>query len=135
MFNRKRPVKDPHQPYRDVFLSEEELNIQEVERMEGEGKPVSFEGDLGPVTPEAHAEISTPRTIAPEEGWQDESVEGGAEVEVVSPSARERSEEYQTVRGCTCDCPRCPEECPPSCSCAGHSRHSYEAPVTGDEPF
>ncbi len=134
MHHRKRLIKtDPHQPYPDIYLSEEELNVQDVERMEGEGKPVSFEGDLGPVTPAAHTEISTPRTIAPEEGWQDETVEGGGEVEVVSP--RSRAEQYQTVRGCTCDCPRCPEECPPLCICAGHSRHSYEPHVTGDEPF
>ena len=103
--------------------------------MEGEGKPVSFEGDLGPVTPEAHTEISTPRTIAPEEGWQDETVEGGAEVEVVSPSSRQRSREYQSGGGCTCDCPRCPEECPPLCACAGHLRHSRDPLVTGDEPY
>jgi hypothetical protein len=128
--------KDPHQPYPDVELSEEALNIRDVERMEGEGVPVSFEGDLGPVTPKAHLELLTPKTIPPEEGWEDETVEGGGERELVSPRARDRTEEfqYQTVRGCSCDCPRCPEECPPTCVCAGHKRHGSEPPVTGDEP-
>lgn len=130
--------KDPHQPYDDIELTEEEMNIRDVERMEGEGHVVSYEGDLGPVTPKAHLDILTPRTVSPEEGWEDETVEGGAEKELVSPRARDRTEELafpdQSARGCSCDCPRCPEECPESCICAGHSRHSMEPPLTGDEP-
>lgn len=133
----RKPGEDPHQPYPDVFLSEDEINVQDVERMEGEGRAVSFEGDLGPVTPKAHDLVLTPRTQPPEEGWQDETVEGSKEVEVVSPRARERSYEigimYQTVRGCNCDCPRCPEECSNACECAGHSTHGYNPALTGDE--
>jgi hypothetical protein len=131
-------ARDPHQPYSDVTLTEEDMNIQDVERMEGEGMPVSFEGDLGPVTPKAHDLVTTPRTEPPEEGWEDETVEGGIEKELVSPRARDRAEEFtftlQTVRGCNCSCPRCPEECPPTCECAGHTRHSPNPPVSGDEP-
>lgn len=119
-------VKDPHQPYPDVYLSEEQMNIEDVERMEGEGRAVSFEGDLGPVTPKAHEnvlQVSTPRTQPPdEERHGDETVEGGEE-DVIS-----------TVRGCNCSCPRCPEECPPSCECAGHLRHELYPTVLGDEP-
>ena len=130
--------RDPHQPYPDIQLSEVELNIRDVERMEGEGPPVSFEGDLGPVTPKALEMVSTPRTEPPEEGWEDETVEGGTEKELVSPRARERTEEFtssfQTVRGCNCNCPRCPEECPATCQCAGHMRHVPDPPVSGDEP-
>ena len=122
-------MKDPHQPYPDVYLSEEALNVEDVERMEGEGHPISFEGDLGPVTPKAHEEIgriATPRTQPPEEGYQDETVEGGGE---------ERGESLEsTVRGCNCSCPRCPEECPPTCSCAGHTRHKPDLSLSGDEP-
>lgn len=131
-------IKDPHQPYDDIELTEEEMNIRDVERMEGEGHVVSYEGDLGPVTPKAHLDILTPRTESPEEGWEDETVEGGVEKEIVSPRARDRAEEvalaYQSARGCSCDCPRCPEECPSTCVCAGHSRHNIEPLVTGDEP-
>lgn len=119
----ERAIKDPHQPYPDVYLSEEAINVEDVERMEGEGHPISFEGDLGPVTPKAHERyenISTPRTQPPEEGYQDETVE-----RVLMESS---------VRGCNCSCPRCPEECPPSCACAGHSRHRPELSLSGDEP-
>ena len=116
--------KDPHQPYPDVYLSEEQMNIEDVERMEGEGRAVSFEGDLGPVTPEAREkvlQVSTPRTQPPdEERHGDETVEGGEE-DIIS-----------TVRGCNCCCPRCPEECPPSCQCEGRMRHEPYPTVSGD---
>ena len=124
-------AKDPHQPYPDVYLSEEQMNVGEVERMEGEGKPVSFEGDLGPVTPKVHESVTTPRTVAPGEGWEDETVEGGREKAVITPGY---TTDIPTVRGCNCNCPRCPEECPSTCECAGHSRHQPDITVSGDEP-
>jgi hypothetical protein len=120
--------RDPHQPYRDVVLSENDLNIGDVERMEGEGgHPYGTEGDLGPILKSSPApeneSVFTPKTQPSEtSGWADETVEGGSEV--VPPLS---------VRGCNCHCPgNCPEDCPPSCQCRAHTRN--QAPLSGDEP-
>jgi len=115
--------KDPHQPYRDITLSENDMSIGDVERMEGEGgHPYGSEGNLGPIlktspAPENEA-VFTPKTQPSEAAaWADESVEGGSEQEVVTPS---------TAKGCTCHCPRnCPDDCPPTCMCARHRQGMY----------
>ena len=119
--------RDSHQPYPDVVLSEKSIEVENVERMEGEGgHPLGFEGDLGPVlsTPEKEMEF-TPRTQPAEEGWADETAEGASEQEIVTP----------TARACTCNCPGdCPKDCPPSCPCAGHLRNQPTYEISGDEP-
>lgn len=120
-------TKDPHQPFQDIYLSEEELYEQDVERMEGEG--------LCPYSGKAHDVIATPRTEIPGEDWRDETAEEGEEE--IHSTKRSTASMYSTVRGCNCKCPRCPEECPPTCKCAGHSRHHPKPimdPVSGDEP-
>ncbi len=117
----------------NVTKQELEQEVVSVERMEGEGgHPRGSEGDLGPITdPEEYGDkpgITTPRTVPPEEGYQDESVEGGKEKELVAPPVT-------TVRGCNCSCPgNCPEDCPLSCQCAGHQRKDPGYNVSGDEP-
>jgi len=118
---------DPHQPYPDVVLTEKSIEIENVERMEGEGgHPLGFEGDLGPVLGLAEKEaVFTPRTQPAEEGWGDETIEGAAEQEVVTP----------TARACSCNCPgKCPQDCPPSCQCTGHLRNQPTYEISGDEP-
>ena len=109
--------KDPHQPYRDLILSENQMTIGEVERMEGEGgHPYGTEGNLGPIVKSPPApeneSVFTPKTQPSEGAWADDTVEGGSEQEVVTPIS---------VRGCNCNCPgNCPEDCAPGCKCAGH---------------
>ncbi len=121
------PQRDPHQPYPDVMLSEKSIEIENVERIEGEGgHPLGFEGDLGPVldVPEKGT-VLTPKTQPAEEGWEDETIEGAYEQEIVTP----------TARGCSCNCPgSCPKDCPPSCQCAGHLRNQPTYEISGDEP-
>jgi len=119
--------RDPHQPYPDVKLSSESIEVENVERMEGEGgHPFGFEGDLGPVLSFPGKEwVQTPRTQPAEEGWADETAEGAREEEIVTP----------TARGCSCNCPGvCPKDCPASCQCAGHLRNQPTYNVSGDEP-
>jgi hypothetical protein len=109
--------------------------VENVERMEGEGgHPYSSEGDLGPMTdPLEYGDkpgITTPRTRIPEEGWDDDSAEFGQEKEIVTPEPL-----VSTAAGCNCSCPgHCPEDCVPSCQCAGHTRNKPGYNVSGDEP-
>jgi hypothetical protein len=72
--------RDPHQPYRDIILSEEELLVVDVERMEGEGKPM--EGDLGLSTPNAVRNI-TCRQLSEREVGKDQNIGDSPEKELM----------------------------------------------------
>ena len=108
--------------------TEAHLNELDIERMEGEGFTV--------FSPKGRESVLTPKTEVPTEGWEDETVEGAQERMHLNPQRR-AVKAHQNARGCSCDCPRCPEECPPTCICAGHSRHHPSGsldPVSGDDP-
>jgi len=127
--------EDPHQPYWDLWLTEEQLYEQDVERMESESLLPGLTEALLFQAKDEHEFVTTPRTELPAGGWEDETVEGGSEMLIVTP--RSAQHKISAARGCTCDCPRCPEECPSTCRCAGHSRHHPDTtsdPVSGDEP-
>ena len=120
-----KAVRDPHQPYPDMYLSEEQTEMGEEARMISEGGNLLQKEDVG-------GPVMTPRTQVGEEGYEDETVEGGGEKQVMVSGGNKDT----SISGCNCNCTgHCPEDCPASCKCAGHTRNAPSYNVSGDEPY